>query len=387
LWLLYSAFGMVSRAISPLVTPILNDLSISYSQMGLILGSWQLTYICVALVAGAIIDRWGVRKSIFVGAAIIGFSAVLRYFATGFLTLIVFVALFGVGGPMISIGGPKAISQWFNDRNRATAIGIYTAGNWIGGLLALALTNSLIMPYLESSWRATFVCYGLLTFLFCAFWGLMARESRVAPSVGSIGIFEVFQILIGIRNVQILLLMALFSFAIGHGFATWLPKILENSGISPSHAGFAAAVPIASGVPAILLIPRLIPPHFRGRFIAAGALITATGLVIVVNTAGYLLIIGLVIIGFISSPFMPMMLLILMDSPEVGSRYMGAAGGMFFCVAEIGGFTGPLAMGVLVDVTGSFLVGTLFLATLCVAIAVLTVFLKPLFTREPKFRP
>lgn len=181
---------MVSRAISPLVTPILNDLSISYSQMGLILGSWQLTYICAALVAGAIIDRWGVRKSIFVGAAIIGFSAVLRYFAAGFLTLMVFVALFGVGGPMISIGGPKTISQWFNDRDRATAIGIYTAGNWIGGLLALALTNSLVMPYLENSWRATFVCYGLLTFLFYAFWGLLAREIRATQPVGSIGIFD-----------------------------------------------------------------------------------------------------------------------------------------------------------------------------------------------------
>ncbi len=231
LWLLYSAFGMVSRAISPLVTPILNDLSISYSQMGLILGSWQLTYICAALVAGAIIDRWGVRKSIFVGAAIIGFSAVLRYFATGFLTLMMFVALFGVGGPMISIGGPKAISQWFNDRNRATAIGIYTAGNWIGGLLALALTISLVMPYLQNSWRATFVCYGLLTFLFCAFWGLMARESRATPPIESIGIFEVFQTLIRVRNVQILLLMALSSFAIGHGLILELRQRYPQSAL------------------------------------------------------------------------------------------------------------------------------------------------------------
>jgi MFS family permease len=46
---------------------ILNDLRMSYSQMGFILGSWQLTYILVALVAGAILDRWGVRKSIFAG--------------------------------------------------------------------------------------------------------------------------------------------------------------------------------------------------------------------------------------------------------------------------------------------------------------------------------
>ena len=59
LWLLYIAFGMVARAIFPLVTPILADLALTYSQMGTILGSWQLTYILAALVAGTILDRWG----------------------------------------------------------------------------------------------------------------------------------------------------------------------------------------------------------------------------------------------------------------------------------------------------------------------------------------
>jgi len=57
LWLLYATFGLISRSISPLVTPILKDLDISYGQMGLILGSWQLTYIAVAIIAGAIIDK------------------------------------------------------------------------------------------------------------------------------------------------------------------------------------------------------------------------------------------------------------------------------------------------------------------------------------------
>jgi sugar phosphate permease len=80
LWLLYIAFGLVARSITPLVTPILNDLRMSYSQMGFILGSWQLTYILVALLAGAILDKWGVQKSIFVGALIIGLSASIRFY-------------------------------------------------------------------------------------------------------------------------------------------------------------------------------------------------------------------------------------------------------------------------------------------------------------------
>jgi len=137
LWLLYAAFGMVARSISPLVTPILEDLRITYSQMGFILGSWQLTYILAALFAGTVLDRWCIRKSIFAGMMLIALSASLRYTVNGFLGMLFAVALFGAGGPMISIGGPKTISEWFDLDSRGTAVGIYTTGPWLGGLLAL----------------------------------------------------------------------------------------------------------------------------------------------------------------------------------------------------------------------------------------------------------
>jgi cyanate permease len=372
LWLLYTVFGMVARSIFPLVTPILDDLHLSYSQMGMILGSWQLTYILVALVAGTILDRWGVHKSIFAGTIIIGLSAALRYLADGFATMLIAVALFGVGGPMISIGGPKTISEWFQDKSRSTAIGIYTTGPWIGGLLALSLTNSLIMPLVGNSWRLTFICYGLLALVVGTLWGIIARASGTANSAEIPGMFTVFQNLFGVRNVRILLMMALFSFAISHGFSSWLPKILEVKGMSASQAGIAASIPLATGIPAILLIPRLVPARRRGHVIAIFAVLTTVHLVIVMSLSGAGLYTLLAVFGFISSPFLSMMLLILMDTREVDSQYMGAAGGMFFCVAEIGGFTGPLLMGVLVDMTGTFWTGVFFLAGLCMFIAGLT---------------
>jgi cyanate permease len=372
LWLLYTVFGVVARSIFPLVTPILDDLNLSYSQMGIILGSWQLTYILVALVAGTILDRWGVHRSIFTGAIIIGLSASLRYWADGFATMLFAVALFGLGGPMISIGGPKIISEWFHDRSRGTAIGIYTTGPWIGGLLALALTNSMIMPLVGNSWRLTFICYGLLAFVAGTLWGIIARASGAATSAEIPGMFTVFHNLFGVRNVRILLMMALFSFAISHGFSSWLPKILEVKGMSASQAGIAASIPLATGIPAILLIPGLVPPRLRGHVIAIFAVLTTVNLGIVMSLSGAGLYTVLAVLGFISSPFLSMMLLILMDTREVDSKYMGAAGGMFFCVAEIGGFAGPLLMGILVDATGTFWTGVFFLAALCMFIAGLT---------------
>jgi len=376
LWLLYIAFGLVARSITPLITPILNDLRMSYSQMGFILGSWQLTYILAALVAGAILDRWGVRKSIFAGAILIGLSASIRYFATGFLTMLFAIALFGVGGTMISIGGPKTISEWFSGRSRGIAVGIYTTGPWIGGLMALALTNSFVMPLVGGSWRLTFVCYGMLTSVIALLWLFLARESASKPATVGASIIEVFKNLIAVRNVQILLIMALFAFAINHGFSSWLPKIFEENGMSASQAGYAASIPIATGIPALLFIPSLIPPRFIGRMIAIFALMTTINLVLVVKISGIPLCIGLMVLGFVSSPFMPLMLLILMENPRVETEYMGAAGGMFFCVAEIGGFAGPSLMGVLVDLTGTFMAGTIFLAILCIGMAFMTFFIK-----------
>jgi cyanate permease len=376
LFLLYVCFGAVARAIFPLVTPILQDLRMSFSQMGFILGSWQLFYIPAALAAGTILDRWGIRRSIFAGALIIGLSASLRYFADGFFSMLIAVALFGIGGPMISVGGPKTIALWFSGRSRGTAMGIYTTGNWVGGLAALALTNSLVMPVVGCNWRLAFVVYGLITFGIALQWILLSRGPGSSQKTGHAGIVEVFIGLGRIRNVRILLIMGLCAFAITHGFSSWLPKILEENGMSASRAGFAAAVAIAAGIPSILAVPSLVSSRYRGVAIAFFAVLAAVILVLVIKASGTVLYVELAILGFISAPFMSLMLLILMDSPEVQPEYMGSAGGMFFCVAEIGGFTGPFFMGVLVDTTGTFMAGAIFLASLCTAVAVLTSFLK-----------
>ncbi len=376
IWLLYAAFGLVNRSVAPLVTPILEDLNMSYSQMGIILGSWQLTYIFVAIMAGTIIDKWGVRKSLFIGTVIVGLSAALRYFPNGFGSFLPVVAVFGIGGPLISIGAPKTIASWFRGKGRGTAVGIYTTGPWIGGLFALAATNSFVMPIAAYSWRLTFVYYGFLVFIVALLWWFLGRDVEPTGVTEGESLGRVFRRLIKIRNVRLILIMGLLSFAIMHGFTNWLPKIIESGGMSPKTAGFMASIPVLAGIPAVLLIPRLVPPHLRGRLIALLALVAAAALLMSVNMMGFTLFAGLILFGIAVPSLFPIVMLILMDTPEVGERHMGLAGGIFFCVAEIGGFTGPLVMGILVDLTGAFLAGAIFLAGLSLVIFMLTLSLK-----------
>ncbi|UCH51436.1 MAG: MFS transporter [Chloroflexota bacterium] len=375
-WLLYSMFGLVAYSLAPLVTPIMRDLNISYTQMGIIAGSWPLSYIFISVIAGALTDKLGARISLLAGAVIMGLSMVLRFSADGFVGMFLAVALYGVGGPLISIGCPKVISTWFVGKSRGMAVGIYMTGPRVGGIFALALTNSLVMPLAGFSWRHTFLWYGLVTFAVALLWVSLARETKSPAFSGGDRFGSIFARLMKIRNVQIVLTMGLLSFATMHGFLNWLPKILENRGLSPELAGIMAAVPTLASIPATLIIPRLVPPGLRGRSILLLAVLTALTLFVVVNASGVLLYVGLVVFGFAMMSFLPMLLLILMDMPEVGSKYMGSAAGMFFCVAEVGGFAGPMVMGALVDLTSSFLAGTAVLASMNLVTLAMTFLLK-----------
>ena len=83
-WLVYFCFGYSVSSIAPIVPYITHDLNISYKQMGLILGAWQFTYMFFALPAGYILDKYGLKISIFTAAIIITSSLILRGLSENF---------------------------------------------------------------------------------------------------------------------------------------------------------------------------------------------------------------------------------------------------------------------------------------------------------------
>jgi CP family cyanate transporter-like MFS transporter len=372
LWLLYAFFGLVYRSISPLVTPILADLDMSYSQMGFVLGSWQLTYIGASTVAGFFIDRWGIRRSLFLGTLIIALSVGLRYFAADFGPFLAMVALFGVGGPMISIGCPKTIALWFQGRDRGTAVGIYSTGPFFGGALALIATNRVLMPLTGYSWRLTFAFYGVMTLLAACLWWFLARDLKTSEASERIGMKGVLATLLKVRNIRIVLVCGLFTFAIIHGLTSWLPRILEDQGFSPTLAGYAASIPLLAGIPSLLILPRFIPPDRRGLALAVMAVLSASSVWLILCLTGLLMVVGLILYGIAACTLVPLLTLILMETPEVGAKHMGSAGGLFFCISEIGGFMGPFLLGALVDWTGGFLAGGYFVVALGLGILLMS---------------
>jgi cyanate permease len=390
LWLAYSSFGLVSGGIPPLIGPVSADLGLSRSAMGSILGAWPLVYIAMAIPAGAIIDRFGLRRTLAAGIVLVALSGFLRAIAVNHATLFLAVAVFGFGGPFISIGAPKLIATRFSQRDRGTAMGIYMTASSVGRIAALATANSVFMPLFGSSWRLTLASYAGVASVASVIWWLLARDTHPSsdekqePASALATSLKVFPVLLRIRVVQLILVMSVGSFLFGHGLSNWLPEILREGGMTASEAGFWAAMPVVVGVGATLVIPRLATPSRRIPMLVVVLLAAGASVLMVGTMTGVPLTLALLLQGAAGRGVMPIIMLTLMDAPQVGAQRMGAAAGLYFTAGEVGGVLGPLSVGVVADLTGGFLGGLLMLTSVSFALAVLAVVLGFALKATPK---
>lgn len=389
-WVAYGCFGLTSVALAPLIAPITRDLELSHSAMGAVLGTWQAVYIVAAIPCGALLDRLGARRAIFLGAAIVAASGLLRGLAVDFWTLCVAVGLFGIGGPLVSAGAPKVVSRWFEGSDRGLAMGIYITGPSIGAMLGLSLTNSVLMPAFGNDWRSVLMLWSAVAaagaFVWLALASLPSAREREAPASGGRASSqrEVIRHLVGLGPVRLLLAMSVCIFAFNHGLNNWLPELLRHDGMTASEAGYWATIPTAVGIAGALLIPRFATPARRFVILAVLALLAAASTVMLHATPGPLLVIGLVVQGIARSSLMTVAMLALVETRGVGERHAGVAGGLFFSAAEVGGAGGPIVLGALYDATGGFDAGLWLLTALAMLLLLGALRLRSIDSSEPR---
>jgi len=367
-WILYFCFGLTSVGMAPLVRLITTDLQISHTAMGGVLGVWQLTYIIAAVPCGTLLDRVGPRKALLIGALVISITGWLRSFASGYVSLCLAVAVFGLGGPIISAGAPKVVTLWFHGRDRGTAMGLYITGPAVGAMTALSLTHPILLPLFDHDWRRVLQLWASVALVGALVWALIASRPlsrRMEPARAKGPRHPQRQVLVGllrVPGVPLLLAMAVGMFMFNHGLSNWLPELLRTHGMSASTAGYWATIPTLVGIGGALMIPRLAIP--QRRFLVLGALCMSAALasVMLLASAGPVLLVGLMLQGVARSSMMTVAMLTLVEMPGVGEKHAGTAGGLFFSAAEIGGAGGPMVLGLLYDATGGFEAGLSMLA-------------------------
>ncbi|HEX7036609.1 MAG TPA: MFS transporter [Pseudomonadales bacterium] len=389
LWFAYFSFGAIIASIAPLVDAIQADLALSYGALGSVMGAWQLVYIGAAIPAGMLLDRLGARVALCLGIALIAASAAGRAFATGYWSLLGAVMLFGAGGPIISSGAPKVVTDVFEGSTRGLAMGIYMTGPTLGGVAALTLTHTVLMPAFDDDWRAVLLLWGALAAAAMLGWFTLATLAgprtrgfvRADDGGERAGGFRMIGRITRLPTVRLVLAMGVGVFLINHGLSNWLPELLYSGGMTLTAASNWAALPMVIGAAGSLVIPRLATPARRYRILLLLSLSAAAASIALTVVHPLVLPVALVLQGLVRASLMTVLILTLVELPGLDSRYAGTASGLFFTAAEVGGVLGPLGLGLLYDLTGGFDAGLYALTAVAAAMALGTLRLARLVRR------
>ncbi len=371
-WLLYASFGLIATSLAPLASLVIKDLGMTHAEMGLAMGAWQFIYIFSAVPSGILLDRIGARYALTIAGVVVGLSALARVFADDATGLILAVMLFGLGGPIVSAGASKVVILSFAGSSRGLAMGIYMTGPAIGSIISLTTTHSILLPLFDDSWRSILSLWAGVAFLSAFCWFALATVASSAATGKQTGPHvsqtRVIGELITQPAVVIVLLLSISVMMFNHGLNNWLPELLQSHGLSAVNAGYWAAVPTAIGIIGSLIIPRLATPERRFKILIGLSLAAFSASLMLRLTEPSSLLTGLILQGIANSSLVTVLILTLLELPEVQERHAGVASGMFFSASQLGGVLGPFTLGYLYSPEVGFSHGLTLLTTIALTI-------------------
>src|SRR5690242_9920373 len=146
------------------------ELKISDVDYGHITFAFMLAYTIMNGVSGPLIDRLGTKLGY--GLCVLWWSvaAMLHALSRGAFSLGVFRFLLGMGEAGNWPGAVKVVAEWFPERERAMASGIFNSGSAAGAILAPPAVAFLLLTF---GWQSGFLFVGFTGMVWLLFWGKM----------------------------------------------------------------------------------------------------------------------------------------------------------------------------------------------------------------------
>ena len=275
-----------------------SDLSI-----GLLSMSFMIVYIVVSIPASWVIDTYGIRVAVGIGAALTGIFGLLRGLMASSYTMVLISQIgIAVGQPFILNAVTKVAARWFPIQERATASGLGSLAMYLGIVGGMALTPYLV---LQSDIGGMLVTYGVVAVVAAVIFLGAAREHPPTPPCPP-GQEERSLVLDGLKQIMhkrdFVLLMFIFFVGLGafNGVTTWIEDIVRPRGFSITQAGVTGGLMVVGGIVGALVMPSL-SDRYRRRtpfLITAmiGAIVGLAG--VTVATSYWFLLVSAFILGF-----------------------------------------------------------------------------------------
>jgi len=313
---------------------------VSDLRIGILSMCFMIVYIIVSIPASWIIDRFGIRIGVGIGAVFTGVFGLVRGFAgTDYNLLLMAQIGIAIGQPFILNAITKLAARWFPLEERATAAGLGTLAMYLGILLGMILTPYLIIG---SGIGGMLYIYGIISILTTVTFLILIKEGPpTAPCLPDQEerslVFDGFKQTLRTKDFIILMIIFFIGLGVFNAVTTWIEDILRPRGFSATQAGITGGLMIVAGIVGALFIP-ILSDRFKRRtpFIIialTGATIGLAG--ITFATAYWLLLTSGAVLGFF-----------LLSSGPIGFQYgaeitfpasEGTSNGMLLLMGQISG--------------------------------------------------
>lgn len=252
---------------APITSRAAGYYQVSDLSIGLLSMCFMIVYIIISLPASWVIDTYGMRKAVGIGAVLTGVFGLMRGMAgTNYALALLAQIGIAVGQPFILNSITKIAARWFPVNERATASGLGTLAMYAGIFLGISMT-----PYITIAFgigKMLFV-YGAVSALFAAIFFALAKENPPTPPCSQEQeqrslVFDGLKQALNKR--QFILLMIIFFIGLGvfNAVTTWIENIVGPRGFSTTQAGMTGGLMIVGGIAGALVIPAL-SDRFRRR--------------------------------------------------------------------------------------------------------------------------
>lgn len=356
MWAVFAG-GLVAGAYMTKVPPALPalraELGITLIQSGLIVTTFNVLGMLTGMLAGLVCERLGQSRVSAAGLLVMAAGGLLGASAHGFALLLVSRFVEGVGFILFAVPAPALMtSLTASARERAKALGIWSAYMPTGGTIALLVAPALIAV---SGWRALWAALAAAALAAAAVIGAVVPRSHptqassfrlVAETVNRPG------------NIAMALLFACYV-AQWTSIMVWLPTFLTEQGVAASAAALATALMVLVNAPGNLsggwLLSRGVP---RGRLVLGASAIAALCEIGMFAAALPAPLRFALVLGFsLCSGTIPASIFAGLPVHARSPQHIATGNGMVLQFSNLGQFLGPLAIAWLASRFGGWSAG------------------------------
>jgi MFS transporter, ACS family, hexuronate transporter len=177
---LATTINYVDRQVVSILKPmIIHWPGWSELEYGRVVSYFQLAYAGMMLVAGAFIDKIGIRRGFALAITFWSFAAMGHAISGAVASFVFWRVLLGLGEAANFPASIKTIAEWFPLRQRALATGIFNSGTNIGAFVT-PFAVAWILSTL-GSWRWVFILTGAVGFLWLILWLTIYKRPEEHP--------------------------------------------------------------------------------------------------------------------------------------------------------------------------------------------------------------